>query len=174
MEFHIRCDPVDISRYVFTPGDHARARRIADAFTEPYLVTDSRGYLVFSGTYEGVFMTVCATGMGGPTVAIALEELAHMGADTFIRVGSCGVFQEGMTVGDIIISTGAVRYGGTSAAYLPLSFPAVPTFEVTRWLIDAARELNIPVYVGQGASGDAFYAPREPRERELEIPTCGP
>jgi uridine phosphorylase len=101
VEFHIRCDPVDISRYVFTPGDHARARRFADAFTEPYLVTDSRGYL-------------------------------------------------------------------------PLSFPAVPTFEVTRWLIDAARELNIPVYVALGASGDAFYAPREPRERELEIPTCGP
>jgi uridine phosphorylase len=160
MEYHIRCDPSEISRYVFTPGDHARARKIADHLEDARLVTDSRGYLVFSGTYEGVFMTVCATGMGGPTVAIAVEELAHMGADTFIRVGSCGVMQPGQTVGDVVISTGCVRLGGTSVAYLPLSFPAVPTFEVTQHLVQAARALEIPVRVGVGAAGDAFYAPR--------------
>src|SRR4030095_4218785 len=119
MEFHIRCDPKDISRYVFTPGDYARAKKIAAHFKDSYLVTDSRGYLVFSGMHENVFMTVCATGMGGPTVAIAVEELAHMGADTFIRVGSCGVLQEGMTVGDVVIAAGTVRFGGTSRAYLP-------------------------------------------------------
>ncbi len=168
MEFHIRCDPKDISRYCFTPGDHARARKIADHFQDAYLVTDSRGYLVFSGNYEGVFMTVCATGMGGPTVAIAVEELAHMRTDTFIRVGSCGVLQQGMTVGDVIISTGTVRFGGTGNAYLPPNFPAVPTFEVTRSLVDAAAELNIPVHIGIGAAGDAFYAPREGREQLVE------
>jgi uridine phosphorylase len=160
MEYHIRCDPDEISRYLFVPGDHARARKIADHFDDARLVTESRGYLVFSGYYEGVFMTVCATGMGGPTVAIAVEELAHMGADTFIRVGSCGVLQPDLTVGDVIISTGTVRLGGTSHAYLPLSFPAVPTFEVTRSLVDAASALGIPVHVGLGAAGDAFYAPR--------------
>jgi uridine phosphorylase len=169
VEFHIRCEPGDISRYVFTPGDHARARKIASQFTDSRLITDSRGYLVFSGAYDGVFMTVCATGMGGPTVAIAVEELAHLGADTFIRVGSCGVLQEGMTAGDVIISTGSVRFGGTGNAYLPPMFPAVPTFEVTRSLVDAAAELDFAVRVGVSASGDAFYAPRDYRERDLLI-----
>ncbi len=169
MEFHIRCEPGDISRYVFTPGDHARARKIASQFADSRLVTDSRGYLVFSGTYEGVFMTVCATGMGGPTVAIAVEELAHLGADTFIRVGSCGVLQEGMSAGDVIVSTGSVRFGGTGNAYLPPVFPAVPSFEVTRSLVDAASDLGTPVRVGVSASGDAFYAPREYRDRDLLI-----
>lgn len=169
MEFHIRCEPGDISRYVFTPGDHARARKIASHFADSRLVSDSRGYLVFSGIYDGVFMTVCATGMGGPTVAIAVEELAHMGADTFIRVGSCGVLQEGMTAGDVIISSGSVRFGGTGNAYLPPAFPAVPTFAVTRSLVDAAAELGVPVRVGISASGDAFYAPREYRDRDLLI-----
>ncbi len=165
MEFHIRCNPHDISRYCFTPGDHARARKIAEHFQDARLVADSRGYLVFSGSYEGVFMTVCATGMGGPAVAIALEELAHLGADTFIRIGSCGVLQEGLTVGDVIISSGAVRLGGTGNAYLPPAFPAVPTFEVTRSLAQAAAELNIPAHVGLSASSDAFYAP--PRGPDL-------
>lgn len=169
MEFHIRCEPGDISRYVFTPGDHARARKIASRFTDARLVTDSRGYLVFSGAYDGIFMTVCATGMGGPTVAIAVEELAHMGADTFIRVGSCGVLQQGMTAGDVIISSGSVRFGGTGTAYLPPAFPAVPTFEITRALVDASAELGVAVRVGVSASGDAFYAPREHRDRDLLI-----
>ena len=114
MEWHIKCDPEDISRYVFCPGDQARARRIADQMDNAGLVTDSRGYVVYSGMYKDVFMTVCGTGMGGPTVAIALEELAHMGADTFIRVGSCGVFQEGQKPGDVIIASGTVRQGGTA------------------------------------------------------------
>jgi uridine phosphorylase len=169
VEFHIRCEPGDISRYVFTPGDHARARKIADRFTDARLVTDSRGYLVYSGTYDGIFMTACATGMGGPTVAIAVEELAHLGADTFIRVGSCGVLQDGYTAGDVIVSTGSVRFGGTGNAYLPPVFPAVPTFDVTRSLVDAAAELGYAVHVGVSASGDAFYAPREYRDRDLLI-----
>jgi uridine phosphorylase len=108
-------------------------------------------------------MTVCATGMGGPAVAIALEELAHMGADTFVRVGSCGAVQPDMQPGDVVISTGAVRLGGTGNAYLPLAYPAVPTFEVTRALVDAAAELKTPARVGIGTSTDAFYAPMENR-----------
>ncbi len=169
MEFHIVCDPEEISRYVFCPGDQARARRIADHMQDARLVTDSRGYAVYSGSYDGVFMTVCGTGMGGPTVAIALEELAHMGADTFIRVGSCGVFQEGQAPGDVIIASGTVRLGGTANAYLPPMFPAVPTFEVLREIVRAAEQLEIGHRVGVGMAGDAFYAPRDPETRKTWI-----
>ncbi len=167
MEWHIRCDPQDIARYVFCPGDHARARKMAEALRDARLVSDTRGYLVFSGTYAGVFMTVCATGMGGPTVAIALEELAHMGADTFIRVGSCGVFLEGQKPGDVIIANGTWRAGGTANAYLPLAFPAVPTFAVLRALVEAAEALGVPHTVGVGLAGDAFYAPRDPNGGQI-------
>lgn len=163
MEFHIKCDPSDISRYCFTPGDPVRAKKIAGYFENAKFVTDSRGYLVYSGTYRDVFMTVCSTNMGGPTVAIALEELAHMGANTFIRVGSCGAVQPNLGPGDIVISTGAVRLGGTGNSYLPLYYPAVPTFEVVRALVDAAGEMKVPAYLGIGAAGDAFYAPKEGR-----------
>lgn len=163
MEWHIKCDPEDISRYVFCPGDQARARRIADQMDNAGLVTDSRGYVVYSGMYKDVFMTVCGTGMGGPTVAIALEELAHMGADTFIRVGSCGVFQEGQKPGDVIIASGTVRQGGTANGYLPLAYPAVPTYAVLRALVDAAETAETPYTVGVGIAGDGFYAPRDPQ-----------
>lgn len=167
MEWHIQCDSKEISRYVFCPGDQARARKIAAHLDDSTLVTDSRGYVVFSGRYKDVFMTVCGTGMGGPTVAIALEELAHMGADTFIRVGSCGVFQDGQKPGDVIIASGTFRAGGTANAYLPPSFPAVPTFAVLRELVQAAEALQIPHTVGVGVAGDAFYAPREPGSGDL-------
>lgn len=167
MEWHIQCDPKEISRYVFCPGDQARARKIAAHLDDSYLVTDSRGYVVLSGRYKDVFMTVCGTGMGGPTVAIALEELSHMGADTFVRVGSCGVFQDGQQPGDVIIASGTFRAGGTANAYLPLNFPAVPTFAVLRELVEAAETLGIPHTVGVGLAGDAFYAPREEGSRDI-------
>jgi uridine phosphorylase len=165
MEWHIKCDEKDIARYVLCPGDQQRAKKIADHFDSPRLVADSRGYVVYTGEYKGVPMTVIGTGMGGPVVAIGLEELAHMGADTFIRVGSCGVFQDFQQVGDVIIGSGTVREGGTSNAYLPLRFPAVPTFSVLRALVEASEALDIPATVGVGAAGDAFYAPREDNSR---------
>lgn len=171
MEWHIKCDAKEISRYIFCPGDQQRAKKIADQFDTSHLVTESRGYTVYSGEYKGVFMTVCGTGMGGPAVAIAVEELAHMGADTFIRVGSCGVFQEGQKPGDVIAASGTVRAGGTSMAYLPPIFPAVPTFSVLRSLVEAGEELNIPVTVGVGMAGDAFYAPR--REQPFQPKDAG-
>lgn len=162
MEWHIRCDPKDISRYIFCPGDQARARKIADRMEGAYLVSDTRGYLVMSGKYQGVFLTVCGTGMGGPAVAIALEELAHMGANTFIRVGSCGVFQDGQKPGDVVIASGTFRAGGTANAYLPVPYPAVPSFSVLRALAESAERLKIPHVVGVGLAGDSFYGPREP------------
>ena len=167
MEFHIRCDAKDIARYVFTPGSHARAKKIAAHFDDARLVSDSRGYLVFTGTVDGIPMTVSSTGMGGPTTAICLEELGHMGADTFIRVGSCGTYQDYVDCGDVIISTGIFRAGGTANNYLPIQFPAVPNFEVTTALVNSAQKLGLKVHVGLGSAGDAFYAPKDPNMREL-------
>jgi uridine phosphorylase len=167
MEFHIRCDPKDIARYTFVPGSHDRAKKIAAHFENPRLVSDSRGYLVYTGTVEGIPMTVSSTGMGGPSTAICIEELGHMGADTFIRVGSSGTMQDYVDCGDVIISTGTFRDGGTANAYLPLEFPAVPNFEVTTALVQAARRMGLKAHVGLGSAGDAFYAPRDPSKREL-------
>jgi len=161
MEFHIHAQPEEISRYVFCPGHQNRAKRIADHFQDVKLVHDDRGIVVYSGLYNGVFMTSCGTGMGGPAVGIALEELANLGADTFVRVGSCGVFQSGQQPGDVIIATGTFRAGGTSHAYLPLAFPAVPTFEVLRELVRSAEKLELPYTTGVGIAGDAFYGPNK-------------
>ena len=172
MEWHIKCDASEISRYIFCPGDQKRAKKIADQFDESHLVTESRGYSVYSGEYKGVFMTVCGTGMGGPAVAIGLEELAHMGGNTFIRVGSCGVFQEGQKPGDVIAASGTVRAGGTGNAYLPPVFPAVPTFSVLRALVEASEELKIPLSVGVGIAGDAFYAPPDDGQ-SLQMTSAG-
>jgi uridine phosphorylase len=162
MEFHIRCDAADIARYVFVPGDHGRAKRIADHLDAARLVSDSRGYMVYTGSVDGVPMTVASTGMGGPQVAIGIEELAHMGADTFIRVGSCGTLQDRVRVGDIIIPTGIVRGGATANNYLPPAFPAAPNFTMLTALIEAAQNVGAPFHVGVGWSTDAFYAESDP------------
>jgi uridine phosphorylase len=164
MEWHIKCDAGEISRYILCPGHQQRAKKIADQFDVSHLVTESRGYIVYSGEYRGVFMTVCGTGMGGPAVAIGVEELAHMGGDTFIRVGSCGVFQEGQKPGDVIAASGTVRAGGTTNDYLPPIFPAVPTFTVLRSLVEAGEELQIPLTVGVGLASDSFYASHDAQQ----------
>ena len=102
MEFHIKCEPEEVSRYVFCPGSQHRAKRIANRFDDMELVSSERGIMVYTGTYKGVKMTSCGTGMGGPVVAISIEELANMGADTFIRVGSCATLKEDIQIGDLI------------------------------------------------------------------------
>ena len=167
MEHHLPCDPAQIARYVFCPGDQNRASKIAGNFSECQLVLENRGYVVFSGYYQGIFMTSIGTGMGGPAVAIALEELAHMGADTFIRIGSCGVFQAFQKPGDVIISSGTVRLGGTANAYLPPEYPAVPDFSLTRALVEAAEAKGVHPTIGLGITSDAFYAPGDPQDRTL-------
>lgn len=166
MQFHIKCSPNQVARYVFCPGDQRRAKRIAEYFEKVDLVSAERGIMVYTGTYQGIPMTSCGTGMGGPVVAICLEELANLGADTFIRVGSCGVFQEHQQPGDIIIASGTVRAGGTSLGYLPIEFPAVPTFDVLQAIVSAAEQLAIPFTVGVGIAGDAFYSQRDVISRE--------
>jgi hypothetical protein len=127
MEFtqhHIKARNEDIAGYCFIPGDHVRGKKIAARLEDARLVADTRGYFVYTGTYKGVRVTVCSTGMGGPQVAIAMEELGNMGVHTFVRLGSAGGLDSRTGVGDIVIATGSYRGGGTGDEYLPKAFPA--------------------------------------------------
>lgn len=166
-QHHIKALDQDITRYCFIPGDHVRGKKIAEAMDQPVFLSGTRGMFVYAGTYQGVPMNVCSTAMGGPQVAIAMEELANMGVDTFIRVGSCGAMQDDMGVGDIVIATATNRDGGTSYNYLPASFPAVADFYLTSQLYEVAREMKVKVHIGVATAGDAFYGPKDPEKMDL-------
>jgi len=158
-QHHIKVRPEDLSRYVLIPGSHLRGRLIAEQLDDCRVVSTTRQYYIYTGFTEGLRVTVCSTGMGGPAAAIALEELGAMGCDTFIRVGSAGAISPRLGVGDLLVATGCVRGGGTANRYLPLEFPAVPDFALTEALASAAHEAGTPVRLGVCASGDAFYGP---------------
>ena len=155
--YHLALAPGDVSRYVLMPGEVERASRIASTWDESRLVAQRREYVTYRGKYKGVDVTVVSTGIGGPAVAIALEELLTLGADTFIRVGSTGAIQDYIDVGDIVITVGAVRLDGASAQYAPVSYPAVANYEVVLALIEAAETLGVRYHVGVTASTDSFY-----------------
>ncbi|MEA4898387.1 MAG: nucleoside phosphorylase [Christensenellaceae bacterium] len=157
LQKHIRCVPGDVARYVLIPGDPARAHRIARQLTGARLVAENREYTVLTGSYEGVPVSVCSTGIGGPSTAIAMEELQRVGADTFIRVGSAGARHDSIPIGSAVIVNAAVRAGGTARAYLPDIYPAVASHAVTCALESAARSLGITPRVGCSLSRDAYY-----------------
>ena len=154
---HIRCRRGDVAEFVLIPGDPQRAERIAQRLTDARLISVNREYTVFTGTYEGVPVSVCSTGIGGPSTAIAMEELTRVGASTFIRVGSCGARRDGIEIGEPVIVNAAVRAGGTASAYLPDIFPAVASLDVVNAMQQAARELGIKSHIGMSLSRDAFY-----------------
>ncbi len=168
-QHHIKALEDDIARYCFVPGDHIRGRKIAERLDDVRQVSATRGMFVYTGTFGGVRMTVCSTGMGGPQAAIAVEELGRLGADTFIRVGSAGGLQDDIGVGDIAIATATYRDGGTSYKYLPGPFPAVADFSVTRKLHDVATELGAAVRLGVVCAGDAFYGPTDPNFNKMLV-----
>jgi uridine phosphorylase len=154
---HIRCVPGDVARYVLLPGDPARAGRIAEHMENARLVAQNREYTIYTGTTGGGGVSVCSTGIGGPSSAIALEELTNIGAQVFIRVGSSGGRQPDIPIGTPVIVTAAFRGEGTSNAYLPPEFPAVADLDVSNALIQAARESGEDCRWGVGFSRDAFY-----------------
>lgn len=166
-QHHVKVREADLSRYLFIPGSHLRGRRMAEMLDQARVIGVVRGYWLYTGYWKGVRMSICSTGMGGPVVGIAMEELARLGADTFIRVGSAGTVQEQMGVGDVVVATATCRVGGTSYNYLPPIYPAVAHFDVTRALIDAAAAMGRPVHYGLCSAGDAFYAPKDPAARDL-------
>lgn len=161
MQYHLQVKPGDVSRYVLLPGDPGRVRRIASFWDEAWKVAEHREYLTYSGKYKGVFISATSTGIGAPSTAIAIEELARVGADTFIRVGTTGALRREIHVGDLIISTGAVRLEGTSKQYIIPEYPAVASFEVVLALVTAADEYGLRYHLGLTASSDSFYVGQE-------------
>ncbi|ADI31473.1 uridine phosphorylase [Staphylothermus hellenicus] len=159
--YHLGVKPGDVSKYVLLPGDPGRVKRIASFWDKAWRVAEHREYLTFSGRYKGVFISATSTGIGSPSTAIAVEELARVGSTTFIRVGTTGALNRNIGVGDIIISTGAVRFEGTSKQYVFPEYPAVASFDVTLALITAAEELGVKYHVGLTVSSDSFYVGQE-------------
>lgn len=155
---HLRCGLGDVAEYVFLPGDPGRAERIASFFDEARKVAEYRGFVTFTGMYKGIPVSTASTGIGCPSACIVMEELAKIGAKTFIRVGTTGSLQEHIDLGDIVIATSATRTDGTTRAYVPVEYPAVADFEVTSALVKAADELDVKYYLGPVFTSDAFYA----------------
>lgn len=166
-EYHIGVGKGDVGRYVILPGDPKRCEKIAKYFDNPVFVADSREFVTYTGTLGGVKVSVTSTGIGGPSASIALEELVHCGADTFIRVGTCGGMQLDVKGGDTVIATGAIRMEGTSKEYAPIEFPAVADFEVTSALKAAADKLGHTSHLGVVQCKDSFYGQHEPEKHPV-------
>ncbi len=157
MQYHIACKPGDVARYVLLPGDPERVEIISSLWDERREVAYHREYRTHTGIYRGVQISATSTGIGSPSAAIAVEELARIGADTFIRVGSTGAIQEDIGIGDLIISSSAVRLEGTSKQYVRPEYPASAHYEVLLALVEAAESLGARYHVGVTASTDSFY-----------------
>ena len=161
-QYHIQVAKGEVGRYVILPGDPKRCAKIAKYFDNPVLIADNREYVTYTGTLDGVKVSVTSTGIGGPSASIALEELVKCGADTFLRVGTCGGMQLDVMSGDIVIAQGAIRMEGTSKEYAPIEYPAVANLDVLNAMIDGARAVDAPCHVGVVECKDALYGQHNP------------
>ena len=161
-QFHINCKQGDVGRYCILPGDPGRCEKIARYFDDPVHVMTNREYVTYTGTLLGEKVSVTSTGIGGPSAAIAMEELANLGADTFVRVGTCGGIDLDVRSGDIVVATGAVRFEGTSREYAPIEFPAVADFTIAAALAQAARAMGKTCHTGIVQCKDSFYGQHSP------------
>ena len=162
MQYHVHLKRGDVGRYVLLPGDPGRVPLIASFFDNAKEVAFNREYRTWTGTVAGIKVSCCSTGIGCPSTAIAVEELIKCGADTFIRIGTCGALQREVKLGDLCITTGAVREEGTTRQYVPLSYPAVADLDVTLALRQAAKNRKLPAHTGIGHCKDAFFS--EPKK----------
>lgn len=166
-QYHIQVGEGDVGRYVILPGDPKRCEKIARYFDDPRLMADNREYITYTGTLDGVKVSVTSTGIGGPSASIAMEELVQSGADTFVRIGTCGGMQMDVCSGDIVIASGAVRMEGTSREYAPIEYPAVPDISVVNALTEAAKELGQKAHVGVVQCKDSFYGQHSPETKPV-------
>ena len=166
-QFHIHCTEGDVGRYVILPGDPGRCEAIAQHFDNPVHIGMNREYNIWTGYLLGEKVSVCSTGIGGPSAAIAMEELHNIGADTFVRVGTCGGIALDILPDDIVVANGAIRYEHTSMEYAPIEFPAVPDFDVTAALKAAGEELGYNIHVGVVQCKDSFYGQHSPEKSPI-------
>jgi len=159
LHYHVQLAPGDVAPTVLLPGDPGRVPVAASLWDEAREVARNREYVTYTGTYHGVPISCTSTGIGAPSTAIALEELARVGATTFLRIGTCGAIQPRAKVGDIAIFDSAIRADGASALYAPIEYPAVAHHDVVGAAIEAARRLGARTHVGTTFSTDLFYVP---------------
>ena len=161
-QYHVQLAPGDVGRYVLLPGDPGRCAPIAALFDDAKLVASNREYVTYTGYLDGEKVSVTSTGIGCPSAAIAVEELAIVGADTFIRVGTSGAIQKDIVSGELAIISGAIRDEGTSIHYMPIEFPAVADLDLTQALQRAAKKTGVKFRTGITQSKDSFYGQHEP------------
>lgn len=152
------CGAGDIAPYVFLCGDPERVPKITASWTDVREVCRVREYIIQTGRLNGVEMTAASTGIGGPSTAIVFEELANLGAHTFIRVGNSGALADTVALGEYVITSASVRDEGTSRSYVELAYPAASHYQVTSALASAAAATTHPFHVGITWSVDGFYA----------------
>lgn len=157
-QYHLEVSAEDVADTVLLPGDPDRVEKITQFWDDSEERARHREYRTLTGEFEGTPITVTSTGIGSPSAAIAVEELARVGVETFIRVGSCGAIQPDMEVGDLVITTGGVRQEGTSDAYIREDYPATADYEVVTALVAAAERLGYDYHTGTTMSADSFYA----------------
>jgi uridine phosphorylase len=155
---HLLVEAGDLADVALVPGDPGRVDRIANHCETVTTVAQNREYKLVNATYEDHDLTICSTGIGSPSAAIAAEELHAVGVDTMIRVGTTGALQSGIEIGDMVVATGAAKDEGTTKRYEDVSVPAVPDYDVLTALADAAEDNGEDVHVGPIATDDAFYA----------------
>lgn len=166
-QYHIQVAAGEVGRYVILPGDPKRCVKIARYLEDPVLVADNREFITYTGSLDGEKVSVTSTGIGGPSAAIAMEELCRCGADTFVRIGTCGGMQKEVKSGDVVIATGAIRMEGTSREFAPIEFPAVADFCVTNALVDAAVKKECAFHTGIVQCKDSFYGQHEPETKPV-------
>ncbi len=156
-QYHLELKEGDVAKSVLLPGDPQRVERISSLWDKAREVAVHRQFVTHTGKFKGADISACSTGIGGPGTAIVVEELANVGADTFLRVGSCATLKEEIEIGDIIISTAAVRLEGTSKQYVRPEYPAAASYEIILAFIEAAETLGVKYHLGISASTDSFY-----------------
>ena len=163
LQYHIALGEGDVGKYCILPGDPGRCEKIARYFDEPRFVKSNREFTTWAGKLNGIDVCTTSTGIGGPSAAIAMEELSALGVHTFIRVGTCGGINMKVHSSDVVIATGAIRFDGTHREYAPIEYPAVADFEVTTALVGAARKLGERWHAGIVQCKDSFYGQHNPK-----------
>lgn len=161
--FHLGITKADLdgATLAIIPGDPARVAKIAELMNEPIFLASHREFTLYRAKLAGHSVVICSTGIGGPSTSIAVEELAQLGVNTFLRVGTTGAIQPHINIGDMIVTTASVRLDGASLHFAPMEFPAVANFDVVTAMRSAALEEGLAVHLGVTASSDTFYPGQE-------------